>query len=115
MGEEKGRREGLGQEVRRQFRRGDINQGGNSIRDEATDVVVADKDMSGFARYLGGLRELDCRAVVLTNGGGVRLGEAIGIEEVPEMRNPAAATGEADIFCFHAGKGDAGMLSRGEA
>ena len=74
MGQEQGRRQGLGEEVRRVVRRGDLDQGNNAVRHQAADVVVADMDMPRLAGNLGGFRQLDAGAVVLEDRCGVRLG-----------------------------------------
>ena len=97
------------------LRRGDVDQRDNAIRDKAADVVVADVDVARLPGDLGGFRKLDSGAVVLKYRGGVRLGEAIGIQEVSEVGCPAAAAGQADILRFHAGEGDARVLCGGRA
>ena len=75
--------------------------------------MVPHMDVAGFARNLGRFRQLDGRAVVLKDRVGAGLVETIGIEEVTEVGEAAPTTGEAHIFSLHAGKGDAGVLSRG--
>ena len=115
MGQEEGRGQGLGQEVRSEFRRRHVGKNHDSIRDKSADVVVADVDVAGLPGDLGGLGQLDGRSVVLKNGGGVLLRKAIGVEEVPEEGGPAATAGEADILGLHARQGDTRVLSRGRA
>ena len=102
MGEEQSRREGLGKEVCRHLRGGDVDEDGNAIRHEATDVVVADVDVAGFPGNLGGFRELDSRAVVFKDCSGANLGKTIRIKEVAEVRYSPATAGEAYILSLHA-------------
>ena len=78
--------------------------------------MVADEDVARFAGDLGGgFCKLDGRTVVFKDGGGADLGKTISIEEVAEVGHTAAATGEADVFCLHAGEGDTRVLRRRRA
>ena len=77
--------------------------------------MVSDVDVARLPGDLGGFRELDAGAVVFKYSCGVRLGEAVGIQEVSEMGCPAAAAGQADILRFHAGERDARVLCGGRA
>ena len=95
MGEEQGWGQRFRQEVRCHRSGRDVEQDHYSIGDEPSDVVVTDVDVARLTSDLGGFRQFDSRAVVFQDDSGCQLGKAIGIEEVPEMRNPAAATGEA--------------------